>query len=104
MFRSPPRGVPPAVPLDFQASRAESGTDDLIEDAPRLAGLDHEEQKYVEATRKGVEQSIDADISNVFLRVLQHCKSFIEEKVNSIKILLQEDRPKKFYSSSYQVT
>ncbi len=84
--------------LDLQKSRAESGTYELVEEAQRFAGLDQEARlEIIEATSKELENNTGTDIGKVLRRVLEHCTSIFEEKIDPIEVLLQEDGLKNIY-------
>lgn len=78
--------------LDVQADRSESGTYALIEEAPRLARLGHDERlEAIEIASTEVGEGTGADIGKILLRILGQCKAIFAEQVDSIDILLQED-------------
>lgn len=84
--------------LAIQVNRAESGTYALIEEAPRLARLDHKERlKLIELESAEVEKSIVTVIGKILLRIVGRCKEIFAGQVDPIDILLQEDGLKFIY-------
>ena len=84
--------------LDLQASRAEKGEYDLVEDAQQLAKLNQRGRlEAIDSASSEVQRSIGAGIGKVLLRVLDQCEAMFEEKVDPIEILLQEDGLKDLY-------
>ena len=78
--------------LDLQHSRAKSGIYGLVEDAQRIASLNHDELlELTEATSLEVENNAGAGIGKVLRRILEQCQYIFEGKADSLDILLQED-------------
>ena len=84
--------------LDLQASRAEKGEYDLVEDAQQLAWLNQQGRlETIDSASSEVQRSIGAGIGKVLLRIVHQCEAMFEEKVDPIEILLQEDGLKDLY-------
>lgn len=84
--------------LAVQVGRAESGTYALIEEAPRLACLSHNERlDSIKIASIEVEQSVSAGVGKILLRILGQCKAIFAEQVDPIDVLLQEDGLKTLY-------
>ena len=85
--------------LDLQARRAEEGEYDLVEDAQELARLNQQGRlEAIDSINSQVQRGIGAGIGKVLLRVVDQCRAMFEEKVDPIKILLQEDGLKNLYN------
>jgi Polyketide synthase dehydratase/Methyltransferase domain len=84
--------------LESQAARAESGAYALIEEAPRLGRLGHDERlEAIEIASTEARMGIGAGIGKILLRILGQCKAIFTEQVHSIDVLLQEDGLKILY-------
>ena len=84
--------------LDLQASRAERGEYDLVDDAQQLARLNQRGRlEAIDLASSKVQRSIGASIGKVLLRIVDQCEAMFEAKVDPIDILLQEDGLKNLY-------